>query len=115
MPLMLTTMVLGDLEGEAYVHALRDWHETPLETARKLVLEGIRKNRLTQFCLGMSCGLAAQALALLFSWLIPLLYCLIPALFYVAFRDIFLHQDENGAFRQGIGARPAGVDSLAGG
>lgn len=112
--LMLTTMVMGDMEGEVYVYALRDWQETPLETARNLVREGIRKNRLAQLCLSVSCVLAVIALALLFSWLIPLLYCLIPALFYVAFRDIFLHQDENGAFRQGIGARaPAGRDSLA--
>jgi hypothetical protein len=112
--LMVTAMVMGDMEGEAYVYALRDWHETPLETARKLAREGIRKNRLTQLWLGVGCVLAAMALTLLISWLIPLLYCLIPALFYVAFRDIFLHQDENGALRQGIGARvPMGVDILA--
>lgn len=112
--LMFTTGAMGDLEGEVYVYAIRDWHETPPEAARKLVREGVRKNRLVLFCLSVSCVLAAMALTLLFSWLIPLLYCLIPALFYVAFRDIFLHQDENGALRRSIGGRaPAGVDSVA--
>ena len=65
---------VGDMEGEAYVYALRDRHETPLETARKLAREGIRKNRLTQLSLGVGSVLSAMALALLSSWLIGHLY-----------------------------------------
>lgn len=94
--LMLATMILGDAGGEAHILMLRGWYGIPREAAARLAREGVRKNRRAHAALGIGCATVAMASTFLLSWLVPLLLCLVPALFYVAFRDIFLHQDENG-------------------
>lgn len=94
--LMLATMILGDAGGEAHILMLRGWYGIPREASARLAREGVRKNRRAHAALGIGSATVAMASTFLLSWLVPLLLCLFPALFYVAFRDIFLHQDKNG-------------------